>query len=47
MKWLEETGEGEWLFRTNLVIPHIIQKASDGGGSFLLDFLTVLYRLRN
>lgn len=47
MKWLEETGEGEWLFRTNVVIPHIVQRASDGGSSFLLAFLTVLYRLGN
>lgn len=46
-RWLEETGEGEWQFRTNLVIPFIVQRASDGGGSFLLAFLTVSYRLRN
>lgn len=47
MKCLEETGEGERLFRNNLVIPHVVQRASDGGGSFLLAFLTVLYKLRN
>jgi len=37
---LEETGRGKWLFRTKLVIPRVVQRTSDGGGSFLLAFLT-------
>lgn len=38
------TGKGKWLFGTKLVIPHVVQRACDGGGSFLFAFLTLLYR---